>query len=141
MPLLFNFLINTALVSMAVVVHYEILRMLSVIIPKLAVEHRLRVIIGVFGTICAHVIEVWIFGIAMYLMIANGGFGTLQGNFDGSLLDCVYFSFTTYTSLGLGDIEPVGALRFLTGLESLTGLALITWSASFMFLEMRKFWE
>ncbi|MFM1897430.1 MAG: hypothetical protein RLZZ385_2504 [Pseudomonadota bacterium] len=141
MPILLTFVINTVLVSLAVVVHYEILRLLSVIIPKLQVQHRLRVIFGVFGTICAHVIEVWMFGAAMYLMIGNGGFGTLQGNFDGSLLDCVYFSFTTYTSLGFGDIEPMGDLRFLTGLEALTGLSLITWSASFMFIEMRKFWD
>ncbi|WP_418287457.1 ion channel [Marinobacterium aestuarii] len=41
------------------------------------------------------------------------GWGRLKGNFDGSLLDCVYFSFTTFTSLGCGDIQPVGYLRFL----------------------------
>jgi hypothetical protein len=81
------------------------------------------------------------FGIAYFLMINYGDFGSLQGNFDGSLLDHVYFSFTTYTSLGIGDIEPIGDIRFLAGLEALTGLALITWSASFMFIEMRKFWE
>lgn len=136
-----TYLINTLLITVAVVLHYEILRLLSLIIPRLQIEHRLRVIFGVFGTICAHIAEVWMFGIAFFLMIAEGGFGTLQGNFDGSLLDCVYFSFTTYTSLGLGDIEPLGDLRFLAGLEALTGLSLITWSASFMFLEMRKFWD
>ena len=136
-----TYLINTLLITVAVVLHYEILRLLSLVIPRLQVQHRLRVIFGVFGTICAHIAEVWMFGIAFFLMIAEGSFGTLQGNFDGSLLDCVYFSFTTYTSLGLGDIEPLGDLRFLAGLEALTGLSLITWSASFMFLEMRKFWD
>ena len=65
----------------------------------------------------------------------------LQGNFAGTLLDCVYFSFTTYTPLGTGDIEPIGDLRFLTGLESLTGLVLITWTASFIYLEMTRYWE
>lgn len=139
--MLATFLINTVLVSLAVILHYEILRLLSIVIPRLKVQHRLRVIVGVFGTICAHVVEVWMFGLAFFLMIAAGGFGSLQGNFDGSLIDCVYFSFTTYTSLGFGDIEPLGNLRFLAGLEALTGLALITWSASFMFIEMRKFWD
>ena len=67
--------------------------------------------------------------------------GHLQGNFDGSLLDCVYYSFTTYTTLGLGDIEPHGDLRYLTGLEALTGLVLITWTASFLYLEMTRYWE
>ena len=136
-----TFLINTVLISIVVVIHYEILRLLSTVIPKLSVQHRLRVIIGVFGTLIAHVIEIWIFGIAFYLMIQFGDFGSLIGNYSGSVLDSVYFSFTNYTSLGIGDIEPLGNIRFLAGLEALTGLALITWSASFMFIEMRKFWD
>ncbi len=139
--MLIALLIIAGLVSAAVVLHYEILRLLSIIIPKLQIKHRLRVIFGVFGTICAHVVEVWMFGVAFYLMHDTGTFGTLQGNFDGSLVDCVYFSFTNYTTVGYGDIEPFGMLRFLSGLEAITGLSLITWSASFMFMEMTQFWE
>ena len=135
------YIVNTLLICIAVVIHYEILRLLSVIIPKLKIKHRLRVIVGVFGIICAHITEVWVFGIAMFFMLNYGDFGSLVGNFDGSLIDCVYFSFTNYTSLGYGDIEPLGNIRFLAGLEAITGLTLITWSASFMYLEMTKFWE
>ena len=62
----------------------------------------------------------------MFFMLNYGDFGSLQGNFDGSLIDCVYFSFTNYTSLGYGDIEPLGNIRFLAGLEAITGLSLIT---------------
>lgn len=134
-------IIITLLVAVAVTIHYEMLRVLSIIIPKLKIKHRLRVLIGVFGTICAHIVEVWLFGLAFFLMLATGNFGSLEGNFDGSLVDCVYFSFTNYTTLGYGDIEPFGAVRFLAGLEAITGLSLITWSASFMFMEMTQFWE
>ena len=67
--------------------------------------------------------------------------GWLSGNFNGTLTDAAYFSFTTYTTLGFGDIEPTGHLRFLAGIESLTGLVLITWTASFLYLEMRKDWD
>jgi hypothetical protein len=74
-------------------------------------------------------------------MINSGDYGNLVGNFDNSLLDCSYFSFTTYTTVGYGDIEPLGNVRFLSGLEALTGLVLITWSASFMFIEMQRFWD
>jgi hypothetical protein len=88
----------------------------------------------------AHIVEIWLFAIGYYIMIHTGDFGTLSGNIDLSLLDCSYFSFTTFTTLGYGDIEPSGYLRFLTGLESLTGLVMITWSASFVFLEMQKYW-
>jgi hypothetical protein len=137
--MLLAFLINSLLITIAVTIHYEVLRLLSVTIPKLQIKHRLRVIVGVFGTICAHVIEIWMFGLAFYLLTQYGDFGSLGGNFDGSLIDSVYFSFTNYTTVGYGDIEPFGALRFLAGVESLTGLSLITWSASFMFIEMSKF--
>jgi len=139
--MLVAFLINSTLISIAVVIHYEMLRLLSVIIPKLRVKHRLRVIFGMFGSLLAHSIEIWLFGLAYYFMVGSGRFGSLQGNFEGTLEDCIYFSFSTYTSLGFGDIEPLGNIRFLAGMEALTGLALITWSASFMFLEMTKFWD
>jgi len=46
----------------------------------------------------------------------------------------VYFSYT------LGDIEPLGNIRFLAGIESLTGLVLITWTASFLYYEMQRYW-
>ncbi|HAT27941.1 MAG TPA: ion transporter [Gammaproteobacteria bacterium] len=137
--MLLAFLINSLLITIAVTIHYEVLRLLSVTIPKLQIKHRLRVIVGVFGTLCAHVIEIWMFGLAFYLLTQYGDFGSLGGNFDGSLIDSVYFSFTNYTTVGYGDIEPFGALRFLAGIESLTGLSLITWSAPFMFIEMSKF--
>ncbi len=135
------FFINSFLVAAAVGIHYEMLRFLSKFIPKIPVKARLKVIIGVFGTICAHIVEIWIFGIAFFLMLTYGDFGTLGGNIDGSLLDCVYFSFTNYTTVGYGDIEPFGMLRFLAGLEAITGLSLITWSASFMYMEMTRFWD
>lgn len=134
-------LVNFALVATTVVIHYEMLRLLSIVIPRLRIKHRLRVLIGVFGTICAHVVEVCLFGLAFYWMARLGGFGELSGNFDGSLLDSIYFSFTNYTTVGYGDIEPQGSLRFLAGIEALTGLSLITWSASFMFMEMAQFWN
>ena len=67
--------------------------------------------------------------------------GGLEGNFDGSIWHCVYFSFTTFTTLGFGDIQPLGYIRYLTGIESLTGLVLITWTASFLFLEMQRNWK
>ena len=132
-------LVNFALVATTVVIHYEMLRLLSIVIPRLRIKHRLRILIGVFGTICAHVVEVCLFGLAFYWMARLGGFGELSGNFDGSLLDSIYFSFTNYTTVGYGDIEPQGSLRFLAGFEALTGLSLITWSASFMFMEMTQF--
>jgi hypothetical protein len=130
-----------SLVTAAVLIHYEMLYRLASLVPEKAARHRYHVLVGVFGSFCAHVIEVWLFAFGYYFMISSGVFGTLQGNFNNTLRDCSYFSFTTYSTLGVGDIEPVGHIRFLVGLESLTGLVLITWTASFVFVEMQKFWN
>jgi Ion channel len=139
--MIYTFLINSFLVSLAVLIHFEALNLLSLIIPKLHIRHRLRVLVVVLGTLCAHVLEVWLFAVAYYLKIKSGYFGTLRGNFNNSLMDCSYFSFTSYTSLGFGDIHPVGNIRFLASLEALTGVVLIAWTASFVFLEMQKLWR
>jgi hypothetical protein len=137
-----HFLVNGGLVAAAVLIHYEALYRLTRLIPRLGwVQERYRLLVGLFGAMIAHVVEIWMFAFAYYAMIGSGRFGALQGNFEYGLMDCAYFSFTSYTTLGFGDIEPLGDIRFLVGLESLTGLVLITWTASFMFIEMQKFWE
>jgi hypothetical protein len=59
----------------------------------------------------------------------------------GLLLDSAYLSFITFTTVGYGDVVVDGYLRYLTGIEALTGLILITWSASFLFIEMQKYWD
>ena len=64
-----------------------------------------------------------------------------SAGYQHGILDSVYYSFTSYTTLGFGDIEPSGAIRFVTGMESLTGLVLITWTASFIFIEMERYWR
>ncbi|MCB1647048.1 MAG: two pore domain potassium channel family protein [Pseudomonadales bacterium] len=134
-------LINGLLIALSVVIHYEALRWLSRLIPRLNIAHRMRLVVGVYGALTAHVLEVWLFGLGYYIMHLEPSLGALQGNYSGSLLDSVYFSFTSYTSLGYGDIEPVGPLRFTAGLESLTGLVLIGWTASFLYVEMTRFWD
>ncbi len=135
------FILNSLLVCTVVLIHHEMLYRLSQTLPKLPVRHHFRIVFGVFGSLVAHVIEICIFAVAFYLMIQQGSFGELTGNTRDSLLDCIYYSFTTYTSLGFGDIVPFGPIRFLTGLEALTGLVLITWTASFMYIEMEKNWQ
>ncbi|MEP5569745.1 MAG: potassium channel family protein [Halioglobus sp.] len=135
------FIVNIIVIALVVVIHYEFLYRFTIIMPQLKIRHRFRIVLGVFAALSAHAVEVWIFAISYYWMHHASGWGQLRGNFEGSLMDCVYFSFTTYTTLGMGDIEPIGDLRYLTGLESLTGLVLITWSASFLYLEMTRYWD
>lgn len=135
------FLVNSVVVASVVIIHYEFIHRFSLYISKIHLRHRLRILIGVFGSLLTHSFEIWIFAVVYYFMHNSGDWGSLTGNFDGSFMDCAYFSFTAFTTLGFGDIVPLGHVRFLVGIESLTGLVLITWTASFLFLEMQKFWS
>lgn len=53
------------------------------------------------------------------------GFADLSGNVEDHFLTYLYFSITSYSSLGIGDVFPVGSLRFLAGVEAINGLILI----------------
>ena len=139
--MLMVFLVNGLVVALVVMIHYECLYRLTRLLPNLRFAHRYRLVVGVFGAMVAHAVEVWIFGAAYYLMNARHNWGYLEGDIHGSLLDCVYFSFSVYTTLGFGDIVPQGDIRYLTGIEALTGLVLITWTASFLYLEMQRNWS
>ena len=135
------FIAICAIVTLCVVIHYEFLYQLTRMMPKIKIKHRFRIVLGVIGALIAHSLEIWVFALAYYWMHGADSWGHLQGNYDGSVLASVYFSFTTYTTLGLGDIAPLGAVRYLAGIESLTGLLLITWTASFLYIEMTRSWD
>ncbi len=133
--------VTILLVMVSVILHYEALLRLSNLIKSLQIHSRFRVVYGVIGALIAHVSEVMVFAFGYYFLVPYGQFGTLIGKFSGGFRDCAYFSFTTYTSLGYGDITPIGHLRFMAGMEVLTGLVLISWTASFMFIQMQRFWD
>jgi hypothetical protein len=135
------FIAICAIVTLCVVIHYEFLYQLTRVMPKIKIKHRFRIVLGVIGALIAHSLEIWVFALAYYWMHGADNWGRLQGNYDGSVLASAYFSFTTYTTLGLGDIAPFGAVRYLAGIESLTGLLLITWTASFLYIEMTRSWD
>jgi hypothetical protein len=133
--------VNVLVVAIAVLIHYEFLYRLTRLLPRIKIRHRLRIVIGVAGALLAHVVEIWLFAATYYLMVTSLQWGTFNGAHTGLLVDCFYFSFTTYTTLGFGDIQPIGDIRYLAGVESLTGLVLITWTASFLYIEMQNYWN
>lgn len=135
------FLVICIVVALCVMIHYELLFQLSRWMPRMVVRHRLQIIAGVVTALIAHMLEIWIFASAYFLLNRSGQWGALQGNYDGGMLDSAYFSFTTFTTLGFGDIEPVGSLRLLVGVESLTGLVLVTWTATYLYIEMTRYWK
>ena len=144
MTLFLVFIINTFLVFATIVIHYEVLFQLS---KRLSLTKKItpsyKVLICVFTIFLAHVVEIWLFGLGYYFSSQLDGIWNLFGKTanHGIILDYVYLSFVTYTTLGYGDLVASGYLRYLTGVEALVGLILITWSASFLFIEMGKYWR
>ena len=99
-------LVNSLVVAIAVTIHYEALYRITRTVPYMHIRHRFRIVVGVIGALVAHAAEVWVFAIAYYMMHHDDAWGVLQGNFEGTIWDCGYFSFTVFTTLGFGDITP-----------------------------------
>jgi hypothetical protein len=134
--------VTAVVVCVCVLLHYEVLNVLSRRLARLESQRRRRVFYGIFGVLSVHVAEIWIFGIAYVgLLMLSPAFGAIHGIPALDILDHIYFSAMTFTTVGFGDVYPSGPVRFLAGTEALTGLVLITWSASFTFLEMARFWR
>ena len=134
-------LVTAIIVIACVSLHYEGLRLLSARLPTPKHYHRRRIIFLILSLLFMHIIEIWLFGGAYFVLLQSGDFGILEGATDATLFDCIYYSASVYTTVGFGDIYPVGAIRAMTGTEGITGLMMITWSASFTLLDMLKTWN
>lgn len=133
----------TTIVTIAVVigVHYEALRGCIRFLPAVSHRRRRRVVVLILVILATHALEIWIFAFAYHMLLRFEVFGAIAGEVEiVTLLDHAYYSGMVYTTVGFGDFVPIGPIRFMTGMEALTGLVMITWSASFTFLEMQRDW-
>lgn len=134
-------LFSTGLIFATVLVHYEVMRYTSVLVMRLSLPPRQLILVIIGALFFAHTVEVWLHAYVFYLVSNHFGLGGFVGQFAGEFRDYLYFSSVTYTSLGLGGVYPVGDLRLMAGIESLAGLLMIAWSASFTYIYMEKFWN
>jgi hypothetical protein len=89
----------------------------------------------------AHAVEIVLYGGAIYVLVEWLGQGTLAGATHVTPMVCINLSAESYTSLGFGDVAPMGPVRLIAGVEALNGLLLIGWTASFTYLEMERYWR
>ena len=134
-------LFSAVLIFATVLVHYEVMRYTSVLVTRLSLRPRQLILVIIAALFFAHNVEIWLHAYAFYLVSNHFGLGGFVGQFAGEFRDYLYFSSVTYTSLGLGGVYPVGDLRLMAGMESLAGLLMIAWSASFTYIYMEKFWN
>jgi hypothetical protein len=132
--------VSLLLVVATVIMHYELLQFAGTLPCRLTVPTRPRIIIVIGVVLAAHILEAGLYAAAYYVLQTQFGMGGLGGHLEGDLLDYFYFSMATYTTLGIGDLHPNGVMRLIAGVESLNGLVLIGWSASFTYLTMEELW-
>ncbi len=133
--------VGSCLVLLTAFIHYEILRISWDVLPEVPLHPRLRVLILAIPIFGAHTISIWLYAFVYWLIEVYSDVDVLVGNYDASFEAILYFSSATYSSLGYGDIYPVGVIRMIAGIEVLNGLVLIGWSVSLTYLAMVRFWD
>ena len=127
------------LVIISIYIHWMMLKIIMQLrkkTPRLTIRH----IVGdVLIVILTHTLEIILFAVGMYALERSGYYGHIVTNGEGLFGEFVYFSAITYTTLGFGDITPVGPLRVLAGVEAITGPILSAWTASVIFVGVLRY--
>ncbi len=125
-----NLLLSALMVALTAATHFAGLAVLSEFICRpLSRNHWGRtffgqgavVLIVVFGLFTLHMIEILLYAV-LFLWLG------LFGSFEPAL----YFSTSTFTTVGFGDITLDENWRLLAGIESANGFLLIGWSTAFL---------
>lgn len=135
-------LVALVVTGLVVLLHFEGIQALARRFSGRARGHDRRSILWIlYALLGLHILEIWCYGLAYWWLVKFPETGFVHGEHGmDHLFDAVYFSAMTYSTVGFGDLSPVGAVRLLSGMEAITGLLLITWSASFTYLEMSRLW-
>ena len=85
--------------------------------------HRqgVTLILTIFGLLALHSMEIWAYA---FLYLGLNEFDTLETS--------LYFSATTFTTLGFGDVTLDPGRRLIAGTQGLIGLILIGWSTAIL---------
>ena len=131
MTLVSQLLLATLLVTLTVIVHLTGLAILLAILRRyrrasrrllMVVLNSIAILAAAFGLFALHSIEIWIWAGAYE---ALGAFHDFE--------HALYFSTSTYVTIGYGDVVlPVG-MRILGAIEGASGIILIGWSTAFFF--------
>ncbi|NBO18098.1 MAG: two pore domain potassium channel family protein [Proteobacteria bacterium] len=140
-------LLSATVIAVTSLLTYEILRGVWNLLPRLHIAPRLRALLLIVPIFAAHIINIWLYALVYFLLENFTDYGTLTGNIStaelsyASFIERLYFSASTYASLGLGDIVPSRDLRMLASAEVLNGLVMLGWSISLTYLAMERFWS
>lgn len=132
------------LVLITVTMHYETMGLVSDYVIPWSVQrfHGRRVIaIAIATLMLGHIAEIWLWAVTYTILLQFSSFGRFIGPFDGNFSSILYISAVSYTSLGENIIRPDGPIRAIVACESLGGLMMTAWTASFTYLKMEQIWK
>ena len=125
-------------VIFAIGLHYTALLSTTKLLSHFHGTHPASIVLALFLAVIAHLLEILIFAVAWQIMFSMS---LITFNIDSpSFLDLIYFSGTTYTTIGYGDIFLTSNGRIMAVVEGVMGLVLIAWTASFTYYEMNRKW-
>jgi hypothetical protein len=131
-----------AVTALVVVIHYEgvhwLARRYSRRAPKRDRGAMLQIIFALLGL---HIVEIWCYGLAYWGLIQCPGPDSCMATGADTVFDAIYLSAITFSTVGFGDLAPVGADPAGIRDGVLDRMLLITWSAPFTYLEMSRLWR
>lgn len=125
--------ISVAMVFSCFFVHYETLRVLMWATAGVRGRERLALSLAMAALIAAHIVEIAMFAGAYFVSVHVLRLGSFVETRSMMPVDYFYYAAETYSSLGYGDIYPLGNLRLLASITPLVGILLLGWSGAFLF--------
>lgn len=86
-----------------------------------ALRQGVFIVLVVLGLVAIHAVEIWLYAL---VYLALGELPTLES--------ALYFSTTTFTTVGYGDVVLDERWRMVAALEGFNGFLLIGWSTAFL---------
>lgn len=125
--------VSLATIFACVFVHYETLRLLSRATRRRTSNARRVLFVTIACLIAIHLSEIAIFGLAFFASVKWLSLGSFVDTHSMAAIDYFYYAAETYSSLGYGDIYPLGDIRLLASITPLIGILLLGWSSAFLF--------
>ena len=130
--------IGAALIVATVIVHAVCLELIlkALVIVRTTFEVRWRVLtfsLVILAVFVAHIIEIWIWAILYYTGFSISKIPTLEA--------ALYFSTSSFTTVGFGDLVLSEEWRLLSSFEATNGMILFGWSTAFIFAVVRQIYS
>jgi len=130
--------LSLACVVICVLVQFEVIGWLWRFNARRGSRTRARIALSVSCLIGLHLLHVTVFGCGYLVGERLWGLGTVTASRQIGVQDIFYYSAEVFSTLGLGDIYATSYLRMLTSVEALSGMLLLSWSASFIVIAIQR---